>query len=105
MDGLVDMSTLEDFAVREGLTLALETSSVFTSCNFLFESRGSNFEAHSLANFFLTLAPGHHVWSARRMITTGISHFTVCHGGRQRHERRMAKAFAVRRGRQKAPAK
>ena len=37
--------------------------------------------------------------------TTGISYFAVCHGGRQRHERRTAKAFAVSRGRQKAPAK
>ena len=37
--------------------------------------------------------------------TTGISYFAVCHGGRQRHERRTAKAFDVSRGRQKAPAK
>ena len=41
----------------------------------------------------------------RVRITTGISYFAVCHGGRQRHERRTAKAFAVSRGRQKAPAK
>ena len=38
-------------------------------------------------------------------ITTGISYFAVCHGGRQRHEWRTAKAFAISRGRQKAPAK
>ena len=38
-------------------------------------------------------------------ITTGNSYFAVCHGGRQRLERRTAKTFAVSRGRQKAPAK
>ena len=37
--------------------------------------------------------------------TTGNSYFAVCHGGRQRLERRTAKTFAVSRGRQKAPAK
>ena len=38
-------------------------------------------------------------------ITTGNSYFAVCHGGRQRLERRTAKTFAISRGRQKAPAK
>ena len=37
--------------------------------------------------------------------STGNSYFAVCHGGRQRLERRTAKTFAVSRGRQKAPAK
>ena len=37
--------------------------------------------------------------------TTGISYFAVCHGRRQRKGWRTAKAFAVCRGRQKAPAK
>ena len=32
--------------------------------------------------------------------TTGIGYFAVCHGRRQRHERRTAKVFAVCRGRQ-----
>ena len=39
------------------------------------------------------------------LTTTGNSYFAVCHGGRQRLERRTAKTFAVSRGRQKAPAK
>ena len=37
--------------------------------------------------------------------TTGISYFAVCHGRRQRQGWRTAKAFAVCRGQQKAPAK
>ena len=41
----------------------------------------------------------------RPVTTTGNSYFAVCHGGRQRLERRTAKTFAVSRGRQKAPAK
>ena len=44
-------------------------------------------------------------WGSNGCSTTGISYFAVCHGGRQRHERRTTKAFAVSRGRQKAPAK
>ena len=42
---------------------------------------------------------------SQMIITTGNNYFAVCHGGRQRLERRTAKTFAVSRGRQKAPAK
>ena len=31
-------------------------------CNFIFESRASNMEAHSLAKSSLSLGPGRHVW-------------------------------------------
>ena len=36
--------------------------------------------------------------------TTGIRHFAVCHGRRQRHAWRMAKAFAVRQQTATGPA-
>lgn len=31
-------------------------------CNFIFEGRASNLEAHSLAKYSLSLGPGRHVW-------------------------------------------
>lgn len=34
----------------------------FEACRFHFESRKSNFEAHSLARFSISLEVGHHVW-------------------------------------------
>ena len=37
--------------------------------------------------------------------TTGIIYFAICHGGRQRHEWRTTKVFAIRRGRQTWTAK
>ena len=39
-----------------------DMSSSFISCNIVYESRSSNFEAHNLAKHALTLGGGHHVW-------------------------------------------
>ena len=36
----------------------------FISCNIVYESRSSNFEAHNLAKHALHLGPGRHVWLA-----------------------------------------
>ena len=33
------------------------------NCNFIFECRAVNHEAHSLVKHSLTLGPGHHIWS------------------------------------------
>ena len=41
------------------------------SCNFIFESRSVNVEAHRLAKFARNLAPGRHVW-------LGQPHDPVC---------------------------
>ena len=40
-------------------------------CNFMFESRSVNVEAHRLAKFARNLAPGRHVW-------LGQPHDPVC---------------------------
>ena len=39
-----------------------ETMSFFTACNFMFEPRTSNFEAHRLARYGITLPLGRHIW-------------------------------------------
>ena len=39
-----------------------ETARVFTACNFMFEPRSSNFEAHRLARYGITLPLGRHIW-------------------------------------------
>lgn len=39
-----------------------ETSKVFNSCNFTFESRASNFEARKLARYGINLPIGRHIW-------------------------------------------
>ena len=36
--------------------------SAFISCNIVYESRSSNFEAHNLAKHALKFAPGRHLW-------------------------------------------
>ena len=40
----------------------LQTSTLFTACNFLFEPRESNYEAHRLARFGISLPAGRHLW-------------------------------------------
>ena len=40
----------------------IKARSTAFSCSFIFESRGSNVEAHRLARYALNLAPGRHVW-------------------------------------------
>ena len=40
----------------------LELSKYFSACNFVHENRSSNFEAHNLAKFALSLGFGRHVW-------------------------------------------
>ena len=44
----------------------IKSRSVPFSCNFIFESRAVNFEAHRLAKFARNLAPGLHVWPGQR---------------------------------------
>ena len=41
------------------------------SCNFSFENRAANYEAHRLAKFALSRGPGRHVWF-------GVPHDQVC---------------------------
>ena len=40
----------------------LQTSTLFTTCNFFFEPRESNYEAHRLARFGISLPAGRHLW-------------------------------------------
>ena len=40
----------------------LETARNFTSCNFVFEPRASNVDAHRLARFGVSLPQGRHLW-------------------------------------------
>ena len=97
-EGLMDPTTLEAIACREGLALAqdlgvnhlqialdckkvinhiyqraggdhgsivreiLQTSTLFAACNILFEPRESNFVAHRLARFGISLPAGRHLW-------------------------------------------
>lgn len=44
----------------------IKLSSALFICNFVFESRVANYEAHSLAKFSLRLGPGRHVWFCQR---------------------------------------
>ena len=46
-------------AIIEEIKLGVNS---FISCNIVFESRSTNFEAHSLAKHALSLGPGRHVW-------------------------------------------
>ena len=46
-------------------------------CNFIFESRASNMEAHSLAKSSLSLGPGRHVWFGQPPDPRCIPQFVV----------------------------
>ena len=59
---VMDMHTGTMGAIASIVHELLDTSEDFLTCNFVFESRLSNMEAHRLARHALHLEEGRHVW-------------------------------------------